>query len=83
MQSQKRQDDLCSFPRQTIHYHSNLNLYKIKKLRDGNKIARKNKELELNIKSAKLDKEGHDVKENICEEDIVVKNFIPETTQMT
>ena len=23
MQSQKRQDDLCSFPRQTIQYHSN------------------------------------------------------------
>ena len=23
MQSQKRQNDLCSFPRQTIHYHSN------------------------------------------------------------
>ena len=39
--------------------------------------------LELNIKSVKLDKEGHDVKENICEEDIVVKKFIPETTQMT
>ena len=24
MQSQKRQNDLCSFPRQTIQYHSNL-----------------------------------------------------------
>ena len=23
MQSQKRQNDLCSFPRQTIQYHSN------------------------------------------------------------
>ena len=23
MQSQKWQNDLCSFPRQTIHYHSN------------------------------------------------------------
>ena len=23
MESQKRQDDLCSFPRQTIQYHSN------------------------------------------------------------
>ena len=26
MQSQKRQNDLCSFPRQTIQYHSHLNL---------------------------------------------------------
>ena len=26
MQSQKRQNDLCSFPRQTIQYHSNPNL---------------------------------------------------------
>ena len=26
MQSQKRQNDLCSFPRQTIQYHSNLSL---------------------------------------------------------
>ena len=26
MQSQKRQNDLCSFTRQTIQYHSNLNL---------------------------------------------------------
>ena len=26
MQSQKRQNDLCSFPRQTIHYHSNPSL---------------------------------------------------------
>ena len=26
MQSQKRQKDLCSFPRQTIHYHSNPSL---------------------------------------------------------
>ena len=26
MQSQKRQDDLCSFPRQTIQYHSNPSL---------------------------------------------------------
>ena len=25
MQSQKRQKDLCSFPRQTIQYHSNPN----------------------------------------------------------
>ena len=25
MQSQKRQNDLCSFPRQTIQYHSNPN----------------------------------------------------------
>ena len=24
MQSQKRQNDLCSFPRQAIQYHSNL-----------------------------------------------------------
>ena len=26
MQSQKQQNDLCSFPRQTIHYHSNPSL---------------------------------------------------------
>ena len=26
MQSQKQQNDLCSFPRQTIQYHSNLSL---------------------------------------------------------
>ena len=26
MQSQKRQNDLCSFPRQTIQYHGNLSL---------------------------------------------------------
>ena len=26
MQSQKSQNDLCSFPRQTIQYHSNLSL---------------------------------------------------------
>ena len=26
MQSEKRQNDLCSFPRQTIQYHSNLSL---------------------------------------------------------
>ena len=26
MQSQKRQDDLCLFPRQTIQYHSNPSL---------------------------------------------------------
>ena len=26
MQSQKRQNDLCSFPRQTIHYHGNPSL---------------------------------------------------------
>ena len=26
MQSQKRQNDLCSFPRQTIQYHSGLSL---------------------------------------------------------
>ena len=26
VQSQKRQNDLCSFPRQTIQYHSNLSL---------------------------------------------------------
>ena len=26
MQSQKRQNGLCSFPRQTIHYHSNPSL---------------------------------------------------------
>ena len=26
MQSQKRQNDLCSFPRQTIQYHRNLSL---------------------------------------------------------
>ena len=26
MQSQKRQNDLCSFARQTIHYYSNPNL---------------------------------------------------------
>ena len=26
MQSQKRQNDLCSFPRQTIQYHSNPSL---------------------------------------------------------
>ena len=25
MQSQKGQNDLCSFPRQTIQYHTNLN----------------------------------------------------------
>ena len=27
IQSQKRQNDLCSFPRQTIQYHSNPSLY--------------------------------------------------------
>ena len=27
MQSQKRQNDLCLFPRQTIYYHSNPSLY--------------------------------------------------------
>ena len=27
MQSQKRQNDLCSFPRQTIQYHSDPSLY--------------------------------------------------------
>ena len=27
MQSQKRQNDLCSFPRQTIQYDSNPSLY--------------------------------------------------------
>ena len=27
MQSQKRQNDLCSFPRQTIQYHGNSSLY--------------------------------------------------------
>ena len=27
MQSQKRQNDLCLFPRQTIQYHSNPSLY--------------------------------------------------------
>ena len=27
MQSRKRQNDLCSFPRQTIQYHSNPSLY--------------------------------------------------------
>ena len=27
MPSQKRQNDLCSFPRQTIQYHSNPSLY--------------------------------------------------------
>ena len=26
MQSQKRQNDLCPFPMQTIHYHSNTSL---------------------------------------------------------
>ena len=26
MQSQKQQNDLCLFPRQTIHYHSNPSL---------------------------------------------------------
>ena len=26
MQSQKRQNDLCLFPRQTIQYHSNISL---------------------------------------------------------
>ena len=26
MQSQKRQNDLCSFPRQTVQYHGNLSL---------------------------------------------------------
>ena len=26
LQSQKQQNDLCSFPRQTINYHSNLSL---------------------------------------------------------
>ena len=26
MQSQKRQNDFCSFPRQTIQYHGNLSL---------------------------------------------------------
>ena len=27
MQSQKRQNDLCSFPRQAIQYHNNPSLY--------------------------------------------------------
>ena len=27
MQSQKQQNDLCSFPRQTIQYHNNRSLY--------------------------------------------------------
>ena len=27
MQSQKRQNDLCSFPRETIQHHSNPNLF--------------------------------------------------------
>ena len=27
MESQKQQNDLCSFPRQTIQYHSNSRLY--------------------------------------------------------
>ena len=27
MQSQKRQNDLCSFPRQTIQYHTNPSLF--------------------------------------------------------
>ena len=27
VQSQKRQNDLCSFPRQTIQYHSNPSIY--------------------------------------------------------
>ena len=27
MQSQKRQNDLCSFPRQTVQYHNNPSLY--------------------------------------------------------
>ena len=27
MQSEKRQNDLCSFPRQTIQYHGNPSLY--------------------------------------------------------
>ena len=27
MQSQKRQNDLCLFPRQTIQYHGNPSLY--------------------------------------------------------
>ena len=27
MQSQRQQNDLCSFPRQTIQYHSNLKSY--------------------------------------------------------
>ena len=27
VQSQKQQNDLCSFPRQTIQYHSNPSLY--------------------------------------------------------
>ena len=26
MQSKKRQNDLCSFPRQTIHYHKPFNI---------------------------------------------------------
>ena len=29
MQSQKRQNDLCSFPRQTIQYHNNPSLFQI------------------------------------------------------
>ena len=32
VQSQKRQNDLCSFPRQTIQYHSNTSLL-LKKLK--------------------------------------------------
>ena len=35
MQSQKQQNDLCSFPRQNIQYHSNPSLYpdQLKKLK--------------------------------------------------
>ena len=32
MQSQKRQNDLCSFPRQTIQYHSNRSIAAAKSL---------------------------------------------------
>lgn len=34
----------------------------------------------MNVKNAKLDKEGHDVKGNIYEDDIVIK-YMPQATE--
>ena len=35
MQAEKRQNDLCSFPRQTIHYHSNPSLCPTTKVKEA------------------------------------------------
>ena len=39
MQSQKRQNDLCSFPRQTIQYHSNPSLCPLEEADTGGHLA--------------------------------------------